>query len=476
MSNSYYNATGAPSTRSSALSATMRAEFAAIAAGLDLLPTLTANGGKIIAVNAGATALEPVTTTGTGNAVRATSPTLVTPILGTPTSGTLTNCTGLPVASGISGLGTGVATFLATPSSANLAAALTDESGTTTVAFTASPTFTGNVGIGAAGSYALHMYGDDQTFRIEQNAGLSGNSLAHLSSAGAANYSAVRLDGHYIYSRTDNGNVLHIGSGTAVADADLTVNTSTGAVGVAGDFAVNTDKFTVAAASGNTAIAGTLGVTGAITAGSYTNDLSAFAATTSAQLAGVISDETGSGALVFATSPTLVTPNVGVATATSINKVALTAPASSATLTISDGKTLTASNTVTVTATDGATIAAGGGITSGVESKARTTGTNTSGGDANATITYKRSGSIVTFAGNLLAGYTTTGASDLQIDLPIASNFTTALQCLGSGTAGGVPLRVTSDATNDRMQLSWTQVDAGPGTVDLYFTGQYQIL
>lgn len=43
--------------------------------------------------------------------------------------------------------------------------------------------------------------------------------------------------------------------------------------------------------------------------------LAQFAATTSAQLAGVISDETGSGALVFATSPTLITPVVGTAAA-----------------------------------------------------------------------------------------------------------------------------------------------------------------
>ncbi len=41
------------------------------------------------------------------------SPTMTTPALGTPSSGTLTNCTGLPVATGISGLGTGVATALA---------------------------------------------------------------------------------------------------------------------------------------------------------------------------------------------------------------------------------------------------------------------------------------------------------------------------------------------------------------------------
>lgn len=49
--------------------------------------------------------------------------------------------------------------------------------------------------------------------------------------------------------------------------------------------------------------------------------LSQFAATTSAELAGVISDETGSGALVFATSPTLTTPNIGVATGTSFNSI-----------------------------------------------------------------------------------------------------------------------------------------------------------
>ena len=61
----------------------------------------------------------------------------------------------------------------------------------------------------------------------------------------------------------------------------------------------------------------------------------------------------GTGTVVALTSgPTFVTPTLGVATATSINKVALTAPATGSTLTIADGKTLTVSNTVTVTGTD----------------------------------------------------------------------------------------------------------------------------
>lgn len=137
--------------------------------------------------------------TGSGAAVFANTPTLVSPILGTPTSGTLSACTGLPISTGVSGLGTGiatalavntgsagapvlfnaaggtpssvvltnatgtaasltagtasavavggvtglgtgVATFLATPSSANLASALTDETGSGAAVFATSPT------------------------------------------------------------------------------------------------------------------------------------------------------------------------------------------------------------------------------------------------------------------------------------------------------------------------------------------------
>lgn len=98
-------------------------------------------------------------------------------------------------------------------------------------------------------------------------------------------------------------------------------------------------------------------VTGKPTTIAYnTNDLSVFAATTSSQLKGVISDETGSGALVFANTPTMITPVLGVATATSINKVTITAPATAATLTILNNKTATFNNSITFAGTDATTM------------------------------------------------------------------------------------------------------------------------
>ena len=96
------------------------------------------------------------TSTGTGSTVLSTSPTLVTPALGTPASGVLTNATGLPVSTGISGLGTGVATFLATPSSANLATAVTDETGSGALVFASSPTLvTPTLGVASATNILL---------------------------------------------------------------------------------------------------------------------------------------------------------------------------------------------------------------------------------------------------------------------------------------------------------------------------------
>lgn len=106
--------------------------------------TTNANLTGVITSVGNATSIASQTGTGT-KFVTDTSPTLVTPNIGTPSAGVLTNATGLPISTGVSGLATGVATFLGTPSSANLASALTDKTGTGVNVFGTAPTFTTNV-------------------------------------------------------------------------------------------------------------------------------------------------------------------------------------------------------------------------------------------------------------------------------------------------------------------------------------------
>jgi hypothetical protein len=108
------------------------------------------------------------------------------------------------------------------------------------------------------------------------------------------------------------------------SDGTLTYNPSTGTV---------TSTVFAGALTGNASgsSGSCTGNAATVTNGVYTtNNLSVMAATTSAQLAGVISDETGSGALVFANSPTLVTPALGTPSAL----VATNASGTAASLTV----------------------------------------------------------------------------------------------------------------------------------------------
>lgn len=100
MSNDYYDHTTYPATGAAGSSSALRSELDSIEQGFDKLPTVTGNGSKIVAVNSGGTALEAITTTGTGSGVRATSPNLVTPVLDVATATTINKVTITTPASG----------------------------------------------------------------------------------------------------------------------------------------------------------------------------------------------------------------------------------------------------------------------------------------------------------------------------------------------------------------------------------------
>lgn len=120
---------------------------------------------------------------------------------------------------------------------------------------------------------------------------------------------------------------------------------------------------------------------------------------------------TGTGNFVGANTPTLITPVLGVATATSLNKMAVTAPATASTLSVADGKTFTCSNTLTFTGTDSSSVNFGAGGTVAYSSELTSwvayTPTFVGFGTPTSAVWSRRVGDTLEIRGVIVAGTTT---------------------------------------------------------------------
>jgi hypothetical protein len=170
----------------------------------------------------------------------------------------------------------------------------------------------------------------------------------------------------------------------------------------------------------------------------------------SANLAAAVTGETGTGALVFATSPTLVTPVLGVATATTINKVTITAPATNAVLTIANGKTLTANNSIALAGVDGKTLTANNSIAlAGVDGKSLTVNNNLTLAGTDAT--------IMTFPATSATIARTDAAQTFTGDQTFSGNIVGTIQALsgpGAVNVTQITTAFTSTGTGDALTLA----------------------
>jgi hypothetical protein len=215
----------------------------------------------------------------------------------------------------------------------------------------------------------------DETIATLQNRTQLLNQIAtqgQRSSASGVAFRVTEIDGS---PTVTSPTAIKFSNGSVTDNGDGTVTVTTGAGG-GGDFSSNT---ATSVDSEIVLFSGTGGKTGKRATGT------GIATLTSGVLSATAT--TGTGSVVLATAPTLATPVLGVATATTINKVTVTAPATASTLTIADGATLTASATATIsgthtgsssgTNTGDQTITLTGGVTgSGTGSFATTVVTN----------------------------------------------------------------------------------------------------
>ena len=211
---------------------------------------------------------------------------------------------------------------------------------------------------------------------------------------------------------------------------------------------------------------------------------SAATVTTNADLTGVITStgnatviasQTGTGSkFVVDTSPTLVTPTIGAATATTINKITVTAPATGATLTIADGATLTASATASVSGTNTGDNAANTTYSSLV-SNATHTGDAT--GDTALTVVAINGVVMSGLATGLLKNTTSTGAPSIAT---AGTDYVVPSGALGTPTSGTLTNctfpTLNQNTSGSAASLSATLAVTSGGTGEITATAAFNAL
>lgn len=255
----------------------------------------------------------------------------------------------------------------------------------TTAALAASTYSNGSSGVGATltevGLGALVVDGSTPSIGdrilIKNQASTFQNGIYTVTVVGSAGAAFVLTRGTDFDQTTDinSGDSVFVTAGTAYTSTTWAVNSASNPVlGTdAITFAQTAGQGTVTAGNGITVTGLSVAIDTAVTVDKTTaqtltnktltspNINEAVALTTTATKLNYLTSAGGttgttSTNIVFSTSPSLTTPTIGVATATSINKMAITAPATSSTLAVADGKTLTASNTLTLAGTDSTTM------------------------------------------------------------------------------------------------------------------------
>ena len=167
------------------------------------------------------------------------------------------------------------------------------------------------------------------------------------------------------------GKPLFFGPGTTNLTGNTHIGTAGQALLSAGD---GTTLWGAGGGGGGGSVLTVFGRDGAVTAqtGDYTwqqidkaiSDIGEITIRDASRLSNGI---TGSGPIVLQNSPTLIAPTLGAAAATTINKVTITPPSTSATLTIADGKTASFANTLAFSGTDTKSLTLTGSLAIGAD-------------------------------------------------------------------------------------------------------------